>query len=93
MVKKPSGTDEENGGTTLNKSASVFATNPANAICGNTRITVRRVTLSPDLDGAPAHSHPVYLAHNCVMKKPSSLQGGFLPKKIVPIKGLRVNGS
>jgi hypothetical protein len=28
MVKKPSGTDEGNGGTTLNKSASVLATNP-----------------------------------------------------------------
>ncbi len=34
MVKKPSGTDEGNGGTTLNKSANVFATNLANAICG-----------------------------------------------------------
>ncbi len=34
MVKKLSGTDERNGGTTLNKSANIFVTNPANTICG-----------------------------------------------------------
>jgi hypothetical protein len=52
MVKKPPGTDEKIGGTSLNKSANIFATNPANAICGNKRITVQRVTLFPDLSGA-----------------------------------------